>query len=271
LVLLAAVAMVLPSIWLGDSVVTAPRVGATWVRPLAAPVPASCGGSGVICITTNRSTRLDINQSNVIVDGLGHTVPGIRITGNNVTVQNFRVINAEQTGIRVEGDGITVRNNDISQVSYGTDDIDAIRFFGDDIRILDNSMYDIVKGEKFDAHVDCAQTWASPATGSSSNIVIEGNHCQDADFSQCLMAEGPGSTDGGGGASGVSENWTVRGNHYECHANQTIAFRDIDNAVIENNNFQGSGNKAIQLTDGSSGISIQNNILGPGYRSLVGD
>ncbi|MGH3587911.1 MAG: hypothetical protein ACRDQ0_16495, partial [Pseudonocardia sp.] len=213
--LLAVAAMALPLIWPGSSADPALRADTTWVRPFAPAAQADCAAAGVVCITSNRSSRLEITESNVVVDGQGHTVPGISVVGDNVTIQNFRVVDAEQTGIRVEGDGITVRNNDITQVSYGTDDLDALRFFGNDITIQYNAMFDIVKGEKLDAHVDCTQTWASESTRSSSNVLIEGNHCEDPEFAQCLMAEGPDSTDGGGGATGDSRNWTVRGNFYD--------------------------------------------------------
>jgi hypothetical protein len=270
-VLVATLAMILPSMALGDSAMTAMRVGPEWLRPVALSVRADCGSSRVICITENQGSRLDVERSDIIVDGLGHTVPGIRVEADNVTIQNFRVTAAASTGIWVRGDGITVRNNDITQVYYDGDDVDAMRFFGDHINILYNAAYDIVMGDKGDAHVDCAQTWASPTYGSSSDILIEGNECWGPEFDQCLMAEGPDSTDGGGGGSGDSRRWTVRGNYYECHANQTIAFRDIDDALIEDNNFQGAGNKAIQLTDGSDDVTIRGNTLGPAYGSLVGD
>lgn len=271
LLLVTVLTMTLPSIWVGDSVVSAMPLGATWVRPGPPPVVANCRVPGVMCIAVNQSSRLDITQSNLIIDGQGRTAPGITVNASNVTVQNFRFTNCANNCVWVQGDNITVRNNSISQVYWDGDDIDAMRFFGNNIRILYNTAYDILKGAENGAHIDCAQTWASPSTRSSSNILIEGNYCSDPHFDQCLMAEGPDSTDGGGGGSGDSQIWAVRGNFYSCHAWQTIAFRDIDRAAIENNIFHGTGQKAIQLADDSAHVTIRNNVLGPGYKALVGE
>lgn len=113
------------------------------------------------------------------------------------------------------------------------------------------------------------QTYASSRPGIS-NVVIAGNDCRRRDLHQCLMAEGPGSTDGGGGGSGMSRNWQMRDDRFECYANQSVSLRDIDDVTITGNRFVGSGGKAVQVTDGSSNVKPSGNTLGAGYRSLMG-
>lgn len=267
-----ALLLILPTLYLGTQQVQAVRVGPTWVRAVQPPAAVDCAASNVVCSVGNTSTRISLSgTSNKVYDGKGFTSVGLTLTGaNHVVIQNFKFTNCASNCIYVEGDDLTIQHNEISQVFFDGDDIDGMRFFGDDITIRANRAFDILSGPKSGAHLDCFQTWSSPSKGPSSNILVEGNDCDDPNFHQCLMAEGPGSTDGGGGSGGNSQDWVVRGNYYACYANQTMAFRDIENVLIEDNNLQGSGAKAIQLTDGST-ATIRNNILGPNYGTLVGD
>jgi Right handed beta helix region len=258
----AVLALILPSMW----------VGSTWAHASHPALSAYCSAGNVVCITSDRPSRMDVTASNRIYDGQGHTVPGITVNADNVTVQNFRFTNCAGNCVWIKGTGNTVQDNHISQVYYAGDDIDGLRFFGNDTKILRNTFRDILKGPKNDAHLDCMQTYATPsAGGGSSNVVIEGNDCRDPAFHQCLMVEGPGSTDGGGGGGGATRNWVIRGNYFQCYANQTIALRDAHDAVVQHNHFAGRGNKAVQQADGTSGITISNNVLGSGYRNLTGD
>jgi hypothetical protein len=114
------------------------------------------------------------------------------------------------------------------------------------------------------------QTYANALPGSS-DIEIAGNDCRGTDLHQCVMAEGPGSTDGGGGGGGRSRNWWVHDNYFACHANQNVSFRNVTNSVIERNTFAGSGAKAVQLTDGSTNVTVRGNNLGSGYGTVAGD
>jgi hypothetical protein len=102
-------------------------------------------------------------------------------------------------------------------------------------------------------------------------VVIQGNQCLGLDYHQCFMAEGPHSTDGGGGAGGVSRDWRIEDNVCEGTSNQAIALRDIHDVVITGNTFAGRNTKAIQRTDGTSGVAATGNVLGPHVGYLIGD
>ena len=179
-------------------------------------------------------------------------------------------------GIYVSGNNITVQDNDISSVNIGSDDVDAMRFFGNNITIQHNFSHDIWANESKGGapHTDCMQTYTSDSESASSNIKILNNKCASAQFHQCLMAEGPHDDDGDGQGNGVgqSANWTIAGNYFECHAPaQTVALQDIQNVTFSDNNFAGSGSKAIALQKRASGATVTgDNVKGPGYRELVG-
>lgn len=235
-----------------------------------------CNRPDVICITSDQTELLDITTSNITIDGQGHTAVGARVMADNVTLVNFRFENCAGWCVWLQGENNTLRDSDISQVYYDpevSDDVDAMRFFGDGTRIIDNVFHDIVAGEdNEDAHLDCMQTYATPnAGGGSSNVLIRGNTCDSPEFHQCVMAEGPNSTDGGGGGGGVSRNWVIQNNYFACYANQTIKVDDIHNVLIVNNEFAGAGRKAIATGDLSTNVWPVGNVLGPGYEYLIGD
>jgi hypothetical protein len=231
---------------------------------------SSCSGSTVT--TTNDSSKpLKITKPGVY-DGAHHKVPSITIKADCVTVKNFVVSGGSQTGIVSEGHDNTISDNDISQISYGTDDLDALRFFGDNTKILRNKVHNLVKGKLRDAHPDGgAQTWASKSHPTSSHVLIADNDWRGFDFHQCVTAEGPKSTDGPGGGSGTSSDWTIRNNHCEGTSNQAIVLRDIHDVRIVGNTFAGKDNKAVQMADGTSGVTFSGNVLGPRVKALSGD
>lgn len=242
----------------------------------AAAKRTDCDRPNVVCLTSDQTSRLEITTSNVIYDGQGHSAPGARVLADNVVLKNFVFTDCEAWCVWLHGENNVLQDSDISQVRYAPevgDDIDGMRFFGDGTKILRNTFHDILSGEdEEDAHLDCMQTYATPnAGGGSSNIVISGNDCRSPDFHQCVMAEGPNSTDGGGGGGGVSRNWLIEDNYFECHANQTIKVDDIHNVLIRRNNFAGTGRKAIATGDLSTNVIPKHNILGPGYEYLIGD
>jgi hypothetical protein len=272
LCLLAVVTSVLPSIGVGSWAAAGLRLGEDGIHPSQAAAPVNCSAGSVMCMTGNATSRIDVTTSNMIFDGRGFSSVGITVNADNVVIQNFNFRNCAGNCIWMRGNGNVAQDNTISQVYHAGDDIDGLRFFGNDNKILRNRFFDILKGPERDAHLDCIQTWASPETGGgSTRALISGNDCRDANFRQCVMVEGPGSTDGGGGGPGVTRDWVIESNHFQCYANQTIALRDAHGFVIQNNNFAGGGNKAIQQADGTSGITIRNNVLGPGYNRLTGD
>lgn len=239
--------------------------------PTTPPAPAGCA-KPVVCITADSTTQLKITAPGVY-DGQGHKVPSIMVRSAGVTVRNFVVNGGTQAGIWSEGAGNVIADNDISNIAYGDDDVDAMRFFGDGTQVLRNRVHDLIRGATKDAHPDCMQTYATPSRGASANVLIEGNDCRGFDFHQCVMAEGPGSTDGGGGGKGRSENWVIRGNTCEGTSNQSLGLRGIQNVRIEGNRFLGRNNKAIQRTDGTTVTPDPpvGNVLGPTVKSLIGD
>lgn len=237
---------------------------------------SNCSAPNVICITEDLPSRLEITTSNVVYDGQGHSAPGARVLADDVVLKNFKFTNCAGWCVWLHGRRNVLRDNDISQVRWApevSDDIDAVRFFGDGTEILNNNVHDILVGDdEHDAHLDCMQTYATPrAGGGSSHVVISGNVCDDQHFHQCVMAEGPNSTDGGGGGGGVSKNWTIDHNWFACYANQTIKLDDIHNVNVVFNTFAGAGRKAIAIGEFSTHIRPKHNILGPGYSMLIGD
>ncbi|GAA5110777.1 right-handed parallel beta-helix repeat-containing protein [Pseudonocardia adelaidensis] len=225
-----------------------------------------------VCFSGQLDQELRITTSGtpdapVYYRGNGTVVPGIRVNADNVVVEGFVSKGAESTGIVANGENVTVRDNEITQVDYAGDDVDAIRFFGDGAQILNNHVYDLEGNEVEDSHVDCIQTFAVNMPGSS-DVVIQGNRCEGI-RAQCLMAEGP--NDEGGSGEGVSRNWLFDGNYCDAHADaQSVALEDVQDVTISNNDMVGEGNKAFALGRDSTGVVVRDNRIGPDYGREVG-
>jgi hypothetical protein len=102
-----------------------------------------------------------------------------------VIVQSFVSRDAAAMGAKLVGDNIVFLDNLIVHPIYSGDHTDGIRFFGDRIKIVQNSIADISAGSNCtnDAcgdgpHPDCLQTWYSDNYPTGSNIVIEGSRCE---------------------------------------------------------------------------------------------
>jgi hypothetical protein len=221
----------------------------------------------VVCFSGELDEPLEITAGGiegapVTYRGDGTVVPGIRVEADNVIVEGFVSSGAESTGIVADGENITLQNNEVTQVEYAGDDVDAIRFFGDGARILNNRVYDLEGNDVEDSHVDCIQTFAVSGPGSS-DVVIQGNRCEDI-RAQCLMAEGP--NDEGGSGQGESRGWLFDGNYCDSYAEaQSVALEDIQDVTISNNEMVGEGNKAFALGARSTGVVVRDNRIGPGY------
>ena len=251
------------------------------VRASGGGVPAARPGD-VVCFTGTLPSRLEIRgggtpEAPIVYSGTDTTtVPGITARADNIVIEGFVSRGATDNGMYVSGKNITVQDNDISKVNIGNDDVDATRFFGDDITIRHNYSHDIWANPERGGqpHTDCMQTYTSDSEPASSNVRIEGNRCASPQFRQCLMAEGPRDDDGDGQGSGIgnSANWTVADNYFECHAPaQTVALQDIQNVTFSTNEFAGTGSKAIALQKRATGATVTpDNVKGPGYRVLVG-
>jgi hypothetical protein len=137
-----------------------PDVPPPTASPVAGPAPGPAAGSAssapdacgapVVCATSDSTTLLRITKPGVY-DGRGHRVPGIMINASGVTVRNFVVSGGTQAGVRSQGANNTIDDNDISDIGYGHDDIDAIGWFGDGTKILRNRIHDLVRGALRDA------------------------------------------------------------------------------------------------------------------------
>ncbi|MGH3426439.1 MAG: hypothetical protein ACRDQZ_02505, partial [Mycobacteriales bacterium] len=144
----------------------------------------------------NDSGMLEIKQggtpqSPVIYSGNGQTpVGGIRVEADYVVVQGFKLDNPPAPGIVALGNNITLQDNTINH-PVG-DDFDGIRFFGNGIKILHNTISNTTNTDGH--HADCMQTFTN-GKPSTSNLLIASNKCLDI-ANQCLMAEGPGDPEG---------------------------------------------------------------------------
>jgi hypothetical protein len=248
--------------------------GARRVRPQCRGDAGKPRPGDVICFTGRLDAPLKISvggtpQAPVVYSGDGGTrVPGIVVNADHVVVQGFVSDGANSTGIWASGRNVTVKDNTVTRVRHTDDDLDGIRFFGDEFKVLHNTVRDLEgTSEIGDSHVDCMQTYATSRPGSS-DVVIQGNRCEGI-RAQCLMAEGP--NDDGGSGQGVSRNWLFNGNYCDSHAAaQSVALEDIQDTTISNNQMAGKGNKAFALGKFTTGTRVEGNRIGPGYGREVG-
>jgi hypothetical protein len=224
-----------------------------------------------------RITGGGTENSPTVYDGQGHTVGGIDISADNVTVQNFYVRNAHNAGIHSTGSHITIQNNNIDQVDDGGQgDINGISFFGDNYSIINNRIGPhLVRGRPNGSHTDGIQTWNSSSKRSSSNVLIAGNRIEgptttsdETYVHQGVMAEGARSTDGGGGGRGESRNWLIEENYFATAGNQVIKLDDIHDVEIRENLFAGSATKIVESTSLSSEIEYVDNVVSGSYGNI---
>lgn len=232
---------------------------------------ASASPGQKICAIGNMASRLEITRSGtanapITVIGNGSTVvKGITVKASNVVVGGFSAVGAQAPGIEMTGNNITMRNNKVGHTTGG--DYDGMRFFGNNLKILDNTISDINPGGT-DAHADCMQTFQS-GTPSSKNVVISGNRCQNI-ANMCLMAEGPGDLGDGGEGEGESSNWQYINNYCDNRASQALMIEAVQNVTVRNNQIVGKIDKAFAFDVGSTGARVLGNKIGPGIGYVVG-
>ena len=235
----------------------------------------------VVCLSGTSPSPLTIrgggtpDQPVVYSGGGTATVGGIDVESSNVVVQGFISDHADSMGAKLLGGNIVFQDNLITHPVYSGDDTDGIRFFGDHIKILHNTIRDISDGSHCTndgcgdgPHPDCMQTWYSNNYPTSSDIVIDGNRCEKA-AAQCLMAEGPVLPGEGINGPGQSGNWLFHNNYCDDGANQAVMLKDIKNVTITDNNFDGTNRKAIALADGSTGAHVSGNRVNPRIGKLI--
>lgn len=247
-----------------------PTVGPPPVVTRIIPIPlAALCAKPTVCTIKNSAARLTITKPGVY-DGQQHTVPGILIQSSNVTVKNFRVEGGRQAGIWSEGVGNTIQGNHITGISFGEDDVDGIRFFGDNTKIVGNIMENLIRGPIKGAHPDACQTWVSSShPKGSSNVVIQGNQFKGFDFHQGITVEGR-NTGGNHGGAGPTSHWKILDNYIEGTSNQTVVLRGVSDVEVRNNVFAGHIRKAVQIAEGSKNVRFAGNVIPKGAK-LSGD
>lgn len=133
---------------------------------------------------------------------------------------------------------LRVPTADLEGPPFACGDADYIRMFQDGHQILYNSMYgtdwDLIGGPIGGAHVDCIQTFDNAY--SSSNILIEGNYCNDPH--QGLML--------GNSIKRLSTSWVIRNNVFARVRTWCMdAFAIADMHIYNNSCY-------IQMTPGSA-------------------
>ncbi|OLS98469.1 hypothetical protein BJF90_09420 [Pseudonocardia sp. CNS-004] len=234
----------------------------------------------VVCMSGTLDSRLVITAGGtpdlpVTYTGRDATVAGIDVLTSNVVVEGFASTDAHSMGAKLQGDGIVFQDNTISHPVYAGDDTDGIRFFGDHITMRNNTISDVDDGSDCDEdgcgdgpHPDCFQTYYSSEYPTSSDVVIDGNRCENA-AAQCLIAEGPNLPDEGVHGPGASADWRFSDNYCDDGAAQALMIKNIQNVSITGNDFEGHNNKAIALADGSTGAYVDGNKLNPDIPKLI--
>ncbi len=250
-------------------------------------IPSPAPGPNVVQTNLDSTAPLTIAvggtaASPKIYDGGCHTVGTITIRANYVTVQNFKINASGQYGIDSDGTGITIQNNDIKGVhASGDGDLNAITFFGDDTKILNNTAIDFVTGSPGSSHTDGIQTWVSTShPTASTNVTIKGNKFTGppnpsrdpniASIHQCVMAEGL-NQGGNSGGNGNPNNWLIADNYFSDSWNQCIKLDGVNNASVTRNEFAGSSDSVIEIAPASLGVKYySDNKVSGTYKNGIG-
>ena len=212
----------------------------------------------------------------IIYAGQGSvTVRGIDVEASDVVVEGFTSDHGNAMGAKLHGDDIIFSDNSINNPVYTGEDTDGVRFFGDGIAILHNTISDVNGGSHCTndgcgdgPHPDCFQTFASDHYPTSTDVLIVGNRCVNV-AAQCLMAEGPVLPSDHVDQPGRSGNWLFDENYCDDGANQAVMIKNIENISIIGNDFEGTNHKAIALADASTGAHVFGNHVNPRIGTLL--
>jgi parallel beta helix pectate lyase-like protein len=215
----------------------------------------------------------EANSPITILGGGTASTGQITVQADHVVVDGVHMSKPRSPGFLLQGDDITVRNSlvDSPQVVKKGDDGDGIRFFGNDIKIVNNV---IRKTENLNGqdgnHADAIQTFAtSDDYPASQRILIDGNRFEDID-NMCLIAEGPNSEAGDGSEEGNSSEFTITNNYCDNGAGQAFSFDDISDVTLTGNTVAGKTDKAFSLQNKSVRATIRDNKIGPKVGFEVG-
>lgn len=131
---------------------------------LAACAPADAASVDRLVITSGGTP-----SNPKVYSGNGAHVDGITIEADHVVVEGYVADRPSAPGIEIWGSDVTVR--DVTVTSPRGGDGDGIRFFGDDIRILSNTIRGTSNSDG--RHADCMQTYSDDSP-PSNRVLIEG-------------------------------------------------------------------------------------------------
>ena len=254
--------------------------------------PVTLAGEGA---TPVRSIR--VTADHVVVQGFAAVDgDGIALEGTDLTVRNNRVekadldgiscedlcdgaviedntvVGTDGSGILVMGDGAVVRHNSVSgSVRRKASDADGIRFFGTDVQIRDNTVFDI-KATGYPAgtepHTDCFQTF-DDSRPPTVDAVITGNVCRNVD-AQCLIATADEA--GHHGDVGRSHGIEFSDNTCEIQGAQAVLARFFPDVAVTANTFDGRGLDSVAVfRESSTGGSFERNTVPGGVRPVEVD
>ncbi|HEX4248773.1 MAG TPA: hypothetical protein VH008_13000 [Pseudonocardia sp.] len=229
------------------------------------------GDLGSDTLQLRRSGTAD--QPITILGGGTATTGQITVKGDHVVIDGVHLSKPRSPGFQLVGNDITVRENliDSPQVVKKNDDGDGIRFFGNDIKIVNNVIRNVKNLNGQDGnHADAIQTFAtSDEFGPSQRILIDSNRFENVD-NMCLIAEGPNSEAGDGTGDGSSNHFTVTNNYCDSRAGQAFFFDDISDVTLTGNTVAGKVDKAFSLQNNSTNATIRDNNIGPKVGFQVG-
>ena len=181
-----------------------------------------------------------------------------------VLVEDNTVVGTDGTGILVEGQVITVRGNTVSgSIRREAGDADGIRFFGFQVRLLDNIVTDIKDdgyvGEP--PHTDCFQTFDN-SRPPTVDAVIRGNVCRNVD-AQCLIATAQES--GEEGAVGRSHTIDFSDNVCDVEGSQAVLVQWVPEVRVRGNSLAGAQlDRGAIFLDGSTNAEFSGNTVSEG-------
>jgi hypothetical protein len=191
---------------------------------------------------------------------------------HDAVIEENAVVGADGAGILVMGDRVLVRRNSVSgSVRREASDADGIRFFGSDVQIRENTVFDITADgypRGTEPHTDCFQTFdgGRPPT---VDAVIADNVCRNVD-AQCLIA----TADEGGeqGEIGRSRGIEFTGNQCEVQGSQAVLARFFPDVVVRGNSFAGPGlTSAAVFRESSTGGQFADNTVPAGVQPFEVD
>jgi hypothetical protein len=222
---------------------------------------ATTGGDGIMLIGSGLVVR-DNRVEQADLDGIS-----CEELCDDSVIEDNTVVAADGSGILVMGDRILVRGNSVSaSVRRQASDADGIRFFGSDVEIRDNTVFDI-KATGYPAgtepHTDCFQTFDNsrpPTVG----VVIADNVCRNVD-AQCLIATADEA--GEQGDIGRSHGIEFTGNRCEVQGSQAVLARFFPDVVVRGNTFAGPGLASVAVfRQSSTGGQFADNSVPAGVR-----